>query len=114
MRRRATWIVRCSALASLALVSASALAQDAPASAAEVTGAQASLVMVMLRNVVEMLLYSLVGLVILILGFKALDLCTPFSLNKEIAEDDNVAAGVVVAGLLVALGLIIAASIAPF
>ncbi|MBI4576653.1 MAG: DUF350 domain-containing protein [Planctomycetes bacterium] len=70
--------------------------------------------MVMLRNVVEMLLYSLVGLVILILGFKALDLCTPFSLNKEIAEDDNVAAGVVVAGLLVALGLIIAASIAPF
>ena len=57
------------------------------------------------------LVYSLLGIAILILGFKVLDLVTPFSLSKEIAEDDNVAAGVLVAGMMIGLGIIIAAAI---
>lgn len=66
-----------------------------------------------LHGVASSVIYSLLGLMILILGFKIFDLpwITPFSLNKEIAEDDNTAAGLVVAGLLIALGIIIAAAI---
>ena len=57
------------------------------------------------------LVYSVVGIVILVVGFKILDLVTPFDLNKEISEDNNVAAGVLVAGMMIGLGIIIAAAI---
>jgi len=60
-----------------------------------------------LREVLEVMLFSALGLLVLLLSFKALDFAVPFSLNKEIAEDDNTAAGVVVAGLMIAMGLII-------
>jgi uncharacterized membrane protein YjfL (UPF0719 family) len=36
----------------------------------------------------------------------------PFDLNKELAEDDNPAVGVFMAGIFVAVGLIIASAIA--
>jgi uncharacterized membrane protein YjfL (UPF0719 family) len=60
-----------------------------------------------LFDVVQVLVFSALGLLVLLLGFRAPDMATPFSLNKEIAEDDNTAAGVVVAGMMIALGLII-------
>jgi uncharacterized membrane protein YjfL (UPF0719 family) len=60
---------------------------------------------------VASLVYSVLGIVILTLGFKILGWVTPFDLNKEISEDDNVAAGVLVAGMMIGLGIIIAAAI---
>lgn len=63
------------------------------------------------QGIVNSLIYSAVGLVILLIGFKVFDLATPFSLNKEIADDNNVAAGVVVAGIMIGLGIIVAAAI---
>ena len=64
-----------------------------------------------LKGILSASIYSILGLVILILGFKIFDRVTPFSLDHEIAEDHNTAAGVVVAGLLIALGIIVAAAI---
>ena len=55
--------------------------------------------------------YSILGIIILLLGFKIFDKATPFDLNKEIAEDNNAAAGIAVAGMLIALGVIVAAAI---
>ena len=46
-----------------------------------------------------------------LVGFKIFDWITPFSLNKEIEEKNNTAAGVIVAGIMIALGLIVAAAI---
>jgi hypothetical protein len=63
------------------------------------------------KGLLEAIVYSILGLIVLLIGFKVLDFVTPFSLNKEIAEDDNTAAGVMVAGMMIALGIIIAASI---
>lgn len=60
-----------------------------------------------LKEVLEVMVFSALGLLVLLIAFKALDLATPFSMNKEIAEDDNTAAGVVVAGMMIAMGLII-------
>ena len=61
--------------------------------------------------VIESVVFSIVGLVILLVGYKIFDMVTPYHLNHEIAEDNNTAAGVAVAGLLIALGLIVAAAI---
>ena len=45
------------------------------------------------------------------IGFKIFDLITPFNLNAEIEDKNNTAAGVIVAGIMIALGLIVAAAI---
>ncbi|MFQ6044269.1 MAG: DUF350 domain-containing protein [Candidatus Poribacteria bacterium] len=63
------------------------------------------------NGVIGTVVYSALGLAVLFIGFKIFDLVTPFSLNKEIAEENNVAAGVVVAGIMIALGIIVAAAI---
>lgn len=64
------------------------------------------------KGLVHSIIYSLLGLVVLMISFKVFDMITPFDLNKEIAEDDNTAAGVAVAGIMIGLGLIVAAAIA--
>ena len=61
--------------------------------------------------VIESLVFSVVGLIVLLVGYKLFDVMTPFHLNEQISEDNNAAAGVAVAGLLIALGLIVAAAI---
>ncbi|MBC8234360.1 DUF350 domain-containing protein [bacterium] len=65
----------------------------------------------LLNGIVGTVVYSALGLAVLLIGFKIFDIVTPFSLNREIAEDNNVAAGVVVAGIMIALGIIVAAAI---
>lgn len=65
----------------------------------------------LLNGIIGAVVYSALGLAILLIGFKIFDIVTPFSLNKEIAEDNNVAAGVVAAGIIIALGIIVAAAI---
>ena len=56
------------------------------------------------------LIYSVLGIIVLMIGFKVFDWITPFSLNQEIEEKNNTAAGVIVAGIMIALGLIVAAA----
>jgi uncharacterized membrane protein YjfL (UPF0719 family) len=66
---------------------------------------------VLVGLVIESVIFSVVGLIILLVGYKIFDAVTPYHLNHEIAEDNNTAAGVAIAGLLIALGLIVAAAI---
>ena len=61
--------------------------------------------------IIESLVFSIVGMVVLIVGYKVFDWVTPYDLNKLIADNNNTAAGVAVAGMLIALGLIVAAAI---
>ncbi len=60
--------------------------------------------------IVEGVVFSIVGLIILMVGYKVFDVATPYDLNRQIAEENNVAAGVAVAGVLVSLGIIVAAA----
>lgn len=66
---------------------------------------------VLVGLVIESVVFSVVGLIILLIGYKIFDAVTPYHLNHEIAEDNNTAAGVAIAGLLIALGLIVSAAI---
>lgn len=99
-------IVRFATMAAVALILLGAVAGPLFAQS-PIQAEQPGAVLGILREVVEVLVFSSLGLLILLLAFRALDLATPFSLNKEVAEDDNTAAGVVVAGMMIALGIII-------
>ena len=60
--------------------------------------------------IIEGIVFSIVGLIILMIGYKVFDIATPYDLNRQIAEENNTAAGIAVAGVLVSLGIIVAAA----
>ncbi len=61
--------------------------------------------------ILSTIVYSLIGMVLFILGFVIFDKLTPYSIHKEIGEDHNVALGVIIAALMISLSIIIAAAI---
>lgn len=63
---------------------------------------------VMLLNSI---LYAVVGVVVLWVSFIVIDKLTPYELWTQIAEHKNVALAIVVAGMFIAIGQIIAAAI---
>lgn len=64
-----------------------------------------------LNAVISTVIYSILGLIVLLIGYKVFDWMTPYDFQKEIAEDDNTAVGVMIAGVFIALAIIIAAAI---
>ena len=56
-------------------------------------------------------LYVVIGVFVLWLAFLIIDKITPYDLWKEICEQRNMALAIVVAGMFIALGLIVAAAI---
>jgi uncharacterized membrane protein YjfL (UPF0719 family) len=62
-------------------------------------------------NVVNALVYAVLGIVIFIVAFKVLDKVTPYNLWKEIVEEQNVALAVLVGAMSLGLCIIIAFAI---
>jgi uncharacterized membrane protein YjfL (UPF0719 family) len=58
-------------------------------------------------TIILMVIYSGVGLVILMLAYRLVDAFAPFDLEKKIAEDNSTAAALFLAGLFIALGYIL-------
>jgi uncharacterized membrane protein YjfL (UPF0719 family) len=58
------------------------------------------------------LLYAVVGIVVFALAFKIIAMLSPFSIRKEIEEDQNIALAIIVGAVLIGLAIIIAAAIA--
>jgi putative membrane protein len=56
-------------------------------------------------------LYAFIGVVVLWVSFALIDKLTPYKLWDEIVERKNLALAVVVAGMFIALGQIVAAAI---
>lgn len=57
------------------------------------------------------LIFGLIGIFMAILGFKLFDLLTPFNLEQEICEKQNIAVAIVCAGMVLGICLIIVASV---
>jgi putative membrane protein len=57
------------------------------------------------------LLYALLGIVIFVVAFVAIEKMTPGTLWKELLEDQNSALAILLAGLAIAVSIIIAAAI---
>ena len=63
------------------------------------------------RAVVDSIIYSVLGTVVLCVAFYVIEKALPFSIQKEIAEDQNVALGLVVGSIFIGLAIILSAAI---
>jgi len=66
---------------------------------------------IILKWLLESGIYSLFGILIIVVSYLLIDKCTKFSLKKELIEDENIALGTMFAGFFIALAIIIAAAI---
>lgn len=64
-----------------------------------------------IRPLVASVTYSLIGMAVFALGFLIIRWVSPFSIRKEIEEDQNVSLGIVIGSVLIGLSIIIAAAI---
>ncbi len=63
------------------------------------------------RHLLAVIVFSLVGIAVLVACFWIMKKLTPFSVVKEIEQDQNVALAVVMGSVIIGMALIIAASI---
>ena len=63
------------------------------------------------KHIFEAGIWTLFGLLFFLLSYAIISKLAPFDLKKELTEDDNPAVGVMLAGIFVGIGIIIAAAI---
>ena len=63
------------------------------------------------RPIVDSIIYSALGTVVLLLFFYFIEKILPFSMRKEIAEDHNVSLGIILGAFILGLSLIISSAI---
>lgn len=64
-----------------------------------------------MRPIVDSIVYSVIGSFILFGAFWIIQLILPFSMEKEIAEDQNVSLGIVLGAFIIGLSIIISTAI---
>ena len=64
-----------------------------------------------LSTLFSTVLYAVLGLVLFAVVFLVINKVVPFSLRKEIEEDQNTALGIVIGSVLIGLAIILAAAI---
>ncbi len=62
----------------------------------------------LIAGVVSTVIYSLVGMIMVFVAFKVIDLLTPGNLAKEITENKNVALALLVSSMMLGVSIIIA------
>lgn len=65
----------------------------------------------LLNLVIQTLIFSIIGVVIFALAFWVIVKATPFSVRKEIEEDQNVAIAIVIGAIIIGIALVVAAAI---
>lgn len=65
----------------------------------------------MIEHIVGALIYSALGILVLLVTLYGMIRFAPFSVHKEIEEDQNVALGIVMGAVLLGISIIIAAAI---
>jgi len=63
------------------------------------------------RPIVDSIIYSALGTVVLLVFFYVIEKILPFSMRKEIAEDHNVSLGIILGAFILGLSLIISSAI---
>ncbi len=65
----------------------------------------------LLQGVVQTVIYSVIGVVVFGLAFWAITKMVPFSVRKEIEEDQNTSLGILLGSVIIGLALIISSAI---
>jgi uncharacterized membrane protein YjfL (UPF0719 family) len=63
------------------------------------------------QGILSVVIFGALGVVLFALAIKIIAKTVPFSLEKEIAEDQNTALGLVMGALIIGLAIIVAAAI---
>jgi putative membrane protein len=63
------------------------------------------------RPIFDSVVYSVLGTIVLLVAFWLIEKVLPFSMRKEVAEDQNVALGIILGSFIIGLSLIISAAI---
>jgi len=63
------------------------------------------------KALIASVVYSLIGIVMFAVSFIVIRLVTPFSLRKEIEEDQNTALAILIGSVILGLSIIIASAI---
>jgi uncharacterized membrane protein YjfL (UPF0719 family) len=63
------------------------------------------------KGIIGTIVYTVLGLIMCVIGFKVVDWLIPGHLARQIAEEKNLAAGIVAAALILGICIIIAAAI---
>jgi uncharacterized membrane protein YjfL (UPF0719 family) len=58
-------------------------------------------------TIILMVIYSGIGLVIMMVAYRLVDAFAPFDLEKKLSEDNSTAAALFLAGIFIALGYIL-------
>ena len=66
---------------------------------------------VIAKTLVAALAFSALGLVLFAVAFLIIVKATPFSLRKEIEEDQNTALAIIIASVIIGIALIVSAAI---
>ncbi len=64
-----------------------------------------------LAPIASSIAYSVIGIVVFMAAYWIIDRLTPFSLRKEIEEDQNTALAIIIGSCFIALAIIISAAI---
>lgn len=64
-----------------------------------------------LWELIPTVIYFVVGLLLFGLSILLMEKVSPFSIRKEIEEDHNVALGILMGGMMIALAIVLAAAI---
>lgn len=62
-------------------------------------------------TILSSLVYGFLGLALFLLTLWGMEKITPYSLEKKITEENNIALGIVVAAVVISVGLIYSAAI---
>ncbi|MBI3325386.1 MAG: DUF350 domain-containing protein [Nitrospinae bacterium] len=62
-------------------------------------------------NILSSIIYGLLGLVLLLIGYYVYEIITPFSVQEELTTHRNTAVGIVVAAFILGMAIVIAAAI---
>lgn len=85
--------------------------QNVLAQGLEVTTYTPSSVGLFVRHLLAAAVFSIVGILILLITLWLMNRYAPFSIHREIEEDQNVAVGIVIGSVLLGISIIIAAAI---
>ena len=60
---------------------------------------------------IETLAFTILGLILFAVAFWIIKMVLPFSIRKEIEEDQNMALGIIIASIIIGIALIVSAAV---
>jgi uncharacterized membrane protein YjfL (UPF0719 family) len=66
---------------------------------------------VILYGIVDTVVYSMVGIFLMGFGFFIISFFTPFSIKKEIEDDQNISLGIIIGAVILGISIIVASVI---